>query len=121
MKSTKAAASSATSTSGNFAIAHVVVVGMARTILCTVVVAACSTASSIDSPRLSAALRAPAEPGLAIDSPRRSEPRYRTVHIDTLAPGRAAEFEAARRDWVAVLHAAHATDHRGTYYEVDGV
>jgi hypothetical protein len=48
-------------------------------------------------------------------------PTYFTVHEDTLAPEHAAEFEAARRDWVATLRAAHATDQRGTFFEVVGV
>lgn len=44
-----------------------------------------------------------------------------TVHIDTLAPEKAAQFETARRDWVAVLRAHRATDLRGRFYEVRGV
>jgi serine/threonine protein kinase len=50
-----------------------------------------------------------------------AQPAYLTVHIDTLAPEHRAEFEAARREWVAVLHRAHATDQRGTFYEVADV
>ena len=44
-----------------------------------------------------------------------------TVHIDTLAPDKAAQFEAARRDWVGVLRAHRATDLRGRFYEVKGI
>ena len=46
---------------------------------------------------------------------------YVTVHVDTLAPEHRAEFEAARREWVALLRGAHATDLRGTFYEVADV
>jgi hypothetical protein len=43
------------------------------------------------------------------------------VHIDTLPAAKRAEFEAARREWVGVLHAAHASDQRGTFFEVPDI
>lgn len=46
--------------------------------------------------------------------------RY-TVHIDTLQPDKATQFEEARRAWVATLREHHATDQRGRFYEVKGV
>src|SRR5690349_11759579 len=53
-------------------------------------------------------------------APRAAEaPRYRTVHIDTLAPEKAAQFEAARREWVEELRRAHASDLRGLFLQVD--
>jgi hypothetical protein len=48
-------------------------------------------------------------------------PHYRTVHIDTLAPDKAAQFEGARRAWVAELHSHGASDQRGRFFEVVGV
>jgi len=54
-------------------------------------------------------------------APATTAPTYFTVHEDTLAAEHAGEFEAARRDWVATLHAANATDQRGTFFEIVGV
>jgi hypothetical protein len=46
------------------------------------------------------------------------EPQYRAVHIDTIQPGKFAQFEAARREWVAELLRDRATDGRGLFVQV---
>src|SRR5689334_7577580 len=46
-------------------------------------------------------------------------PRYRVVHIDTLAPEKAASFVDARKAWVAELVRAKTSDGRGTFLQVD--
>ncbi len=43
---------------------------------------------------------------------------YRSVHIDTIAPSMFAQFESARREWLAELHRANATDGRGVFLQV---
>jgi hypothetical protein len=40
------------------------------------------------------------------------------VHIDTIAPDKVAQFEAARREWLAELRRANATDGRGVFLQV---
>jgi hypothetical protein len=47
-----------------------------------------------------------------------AEPRYRAVHIDTIQPGKLAQFEGARREWVAELLRDRATDGRGLFVQV---
>jgi hypothetical protein len=44
--------------------------------------------------------------------------RYRSVHIDTLAPDRVAQFVDARQAWVEELRRDDATDGRGVFLEV---
>jgi hypothetical protein len=61
---------------------------------------------------------APAPPSAV--APDAGPPSYRSVHIDTIAPGKFPQFEAARREWVDVLRRANATDGRGLFVEVDG-
>ena len=48
-------------------------------------------------------------------------PRYRVVHIDTLAPEKATQFEAARRAFVVELRRTGASDLRGRFFQVVGV
>ena len=43
---------------------------------------------------------------------------YRSVHIDTLAIDKLALFEDARREWLAELQRAHASDGRGVFLQV---
>ena len=47
-----------------------------------------------------------------------AEPQYRAVHIDTIQPGKFAQFEGARREWVAELLRVRATDGRGLFVQV---
>jgi hypothetical protein len=71
--------------------------------------AACA-ASPRASPTLSAAGPTP---------PSTTQPdEYRSVHIDNIGPGLLAQFEGARRDWLAELRRANATDGRGVFLQV---
>jgi hypothetical protein len=44
---------------------------------------------------------------------------YRAVHIDTIAADKLAQFEGARRDFVAELDRARTSDHRGLMLQVE--
>jgi hypothetical protein len=46
-------------------------------------------------------------------------PKYRAVHIDTLAPDKFAQFVEARKAWVAEMRRANTSDRRGTFLQVD--
>lgn len=46
--------------------------------------------------------------------------RFRTVHVDTVAPGREGEFEQARLSWLAALAAKQTSDARGVFLQVGG-
>ncbi len=48
-----------------------------------------------------------------------ARPRYYAVHIDHLAPGKAKQFEDARRAWVGVLAKHSTTDGRGWLLQLD--
>lgn len=43
---------------------------------------------------------------------------YRSVHFDTLAPDRVAQFEGGRRAWIEELRRANTTDGRGLFMKV---
>jgi hypothetical protein len=45
-------------------------------------------------------------------------PRYRTVHIDTVAPEKLAQFADARRAWLDEVRRAGAKDPRGVFLQV---
>jgi hypothetical protein len=68
------------------------------------------------SPVVRAAAPAPAPAPTA--SVADAAPEYRSVHIDTVAPGMFAQFEDARREWLGELRRAHATDGRGVFLQI---
>jgi hypothetical protein len=76
------------------------------------VLAACAPASSPPRSVPAGVTSAPAAASTA--------PRYRTVHIDTLSPERAAQFVDARHAWLAAVTKAGGVDRRGSYLQVDG-
>ena len=46
--------------------------------------------------------------------------RFRTVHVDTIAPDLVGQFESARTAWLAALAARQTSDARGVFLQVDG-
>src|SRR5437899_428388 len=57
-------------------------------------------------------------PGSGRVGPPIARARYVTVHMDTLASGKEAQFETARREWLRVLDASHVSDDRGFFIQV---
>src|SRR3954453_11496642 len=64
---------------------------------------------------------APAQPAAAPSLAAATAPleaTYRSVHIDTIAPGKMEQFEGARRAWIEEMKRAHANDGRGLFMQV---
>ena len=43
---------------------------------------------------------------------------YRSVHVDTIAPDKMAQFAGARREWIVEMKRAHGNDGRGLFMQV---
>jgi hypothetical protein len=82
--------------------------------LTTLAVLSTLCAACVSSPRASPTVSA-ADP----TSPSTTQPaEYRSVHVDNIGPGLLSQFEGGRRDWLAELRRANATDGRGVFLQV---